>query len=103
MKFDVLFKECRSSLRLTAGLRLLSYTGLGTLSGKVIPIGSRFQLLKFYRQIFHPEYDLGVLPAHCYPRGVHNISIEHAWLRLRLDFGNNTVLEKLEYEKGALS
>ena len=25
LKFDVLFKECRSNLRLTAGLRLLSY------------------------------------------------------------------------------
>lgn len=41
-----------------------------------------------------------MLPAHCYLRSVHNISIERAWLRLRLDFGNNAILE---YEKGASS
>lgn len=48
-------------------------------------------------QIFHPEYDVDVLPAHCYLRSVHNISIERSWLRLRLDFGDNAVAE---YKKG---
>lgn len=48
--------------------------------------------------MFHPEYDLDVLPAHVYLRSVHNISIERAWLRLRLDFGNNAVFE---YQKGS--
>jgi hypothetical protein len=38
LKADVFFKECRSNLQLTVGLRLPSYTGLGTLSGKVILI-----------------------------------------------------------------
>ncbi|PPQ79723.1 hypothetical protein CVT26_016028 [Gymnopilus dilepis] len=52
------------------------------------------------RQIFFPEYDLNDLPAHCYLRSVHNISIERSWLRLRLELGNNAVLE---YEKGAES
>jgi hypothetical protein len=32
------------------------------------------------------------LPAHNDLRSVHNISSEHSWLRLRLDFGDNAVL-----------
>ncbi|KAJ2918367.1 hypothetical protein MD484_g2022, partial [Candolleomyces efflorescens] len=38
-----------------------------------------------------PEIPLNELPAVRYMRSVHNISIERAWLRLRLDWGNNVV------------
>ena len=50
-----------------------------------------------FREIFHPDMDLTVLPAHIYLRSVHNISIERSWLRLRLDLGDNAVLA---FEKG---
>ncbi|EDQ99971.1 uncharacterized protein LACBIDRAFT_334558 [Laccaria bicolor S238N-H82] len=56
-----------------------------------------YGLVNALRQIFHPDYDIGTLPAHCYLRSVHNISIERSWLRLRLDFGDNAVTE---YQKG---
>lgn len=52
-----------------------------------------------YSSIFHPEYLPHELPAHVYLRSVHNISIERAWLHLRLDFGDNAVIA---FEKGAL-
>ena len=42
-------------------------------------------------EIFTPEIPLNELPAVRYMRSVHNISIERAWLRLRLDWGNNVV------------
>jgi hypothetical protein len=31
-------------------------------------------------------------PAHVYVRSVHNIAVERSWLRLRLEFGDNTVI-----------
>ena len=59
---------------------------------------SGIQETKFNLNAFHPDYDNTVLPAHVYLRSVHNISIEQAWLRMLLDFGNNAIIE---YEKGA--
>ncbi|KAF8811845.1 hypothetical protein BYT27DRAFT_7252443 [Phlegmacium glaucopus] len=56
-----------------------------------------YGLVNALRQIFHPDYDLSVLAAHCYLRSVHNISIEWSWLQMRLDLGDNAVAE---YEKG---
>jgi hypothetical protein len=50
-----------------------------------------------YSEIFWPEYDNNDLPSHVYLKSVHNISIERAWLRLRLEFGNNAIVE---YHKG---
>jgi hypothetical protein len=44
------------------------------------------------REITHPEIDILELPARVYLRSVHNISIERAWLRLRLDWGDNAVI-----------
>ena len=38
-----------------------------------------------------------ILPAHHYVHSVHNIGIERAWLKLRLNFGDNACLA---YEKG---
>jgi hypothetical protein len=32
-----------------------------------------------------------IITAHQYVRSVHNIAIEHSWLCLRLDFGDNIV------------
>jgi len=75
------------------GMPLQTTTDCGSETTQMYGIGNAL------RQIFHPEYDINVLPAHCYLWSVHNISIERAWLRLRLEFGNNAVLE---YEKGAL-
>lgn len=45
-----------------------------------------------YRVIFHPEYDNTELPVHVYLWSVHNISIEHSWLRLQLDWCDNVDL-----------
>lgn len=56
-----------------------------------------FGLQNALREIFHPDFDGRELPAHVYLRSVHNISVERAWLRLRLDWGDNAVLV---YEKG---
>ena len=44
------------------------------------------------REIFHADFNLCELAAHIYLRSVHNISIEHLWLRLRLDWGDNAVI-----------
>jgi hypothetical protein len=41
--------------------------------------------------------DVTELPAHIYLQSVHKISIEHAWLCLSLDWGDNAVLA---FEKG---
>lgn len=49
------------------------------------------------REIFHSDVNLHELPGHIYLRSVHNISVERAWLRLRLDWGDNAVLA---FEKG---
>jgi hypothetical protein len=43
------------------------------------------------KKALFPEYDLVELPAHVYICSIHNSSIERAWLRLRLDFGDNAV------------
>ncbi|EFI28278.1 hypothetical protein CC1G_14303 [Coprinopsis cinerea okayama7 len=48
-----------------------------------------FGLANALREIFVPEIPVDELPAVRYMRSVHNISIERAWLRLRLDWGNN--------------
>jgi len=49
------------------------------------------------REIFYPDFDLAGLPAHIYLHSVHNISIEHSWLWLHLDWGDNAVIA---FEKG---
>ncbi|KZT13141.1 uncharacterized protein LAESUDRAFT_690342 [Laetiporus sulphureus 93-53] len=48
-------------------------------------------LVDALRSISHEELDNQQLPADVYLRSVHNITIEHSWLRLRLDFGDNAV------------
>lgn len=47
---------------------------------------------------FHPDLDSVETPAHVYARSVHNISIERAWLRLRMELGDSavTVFKKAE-------
>lgn len=45
-----------------------------------------------YSEIFHPDFDTDVVPAHVYLRSVHNISIERSWLRLRCEVGDNAVI-----------
>ncbi|KAF8800444.1 hypothetical protein BYT27DRAFT_7262852 [Phlegmacium glaucopus] len=51
-----------------------------------------YGLVNTLRATLFPEYDGEILPAHSYVRSVHNIAIEWSWLRLRLDWGNNTVI-----------
>lgn len=41
---------------------------------------------------FHPEINGVLTPAHIYVRSIHNISIEHSWLHLHLEFGDSTVI-----------
>jgi len=49
-------------------------------------------ILTLYSEITDPDFDPdNELPAHVYLRSIHNISIEHSWLRLRLDFGDNAI------------
>ena len=41
---------------------------------------------------FYPDIDPMETPAHVYVRSVHNIAVEHSWLCLHLEFGDNTVI-----------
>ncbi|KAJ6632401.1 hypothetical protein B0H10DRAFT_2159630 [Mycena sp. CBHHK59/15] len=51
-----------------------------------------YGIVNTLRKTFHPDIDSEELPPHMYLRSVHNISIERQWLRLRLDFGDSSVL-----------
>ena len=42
------------------------------------------------------------MPAHVYVRSVHNISIEHSWLRLRMEFGDSAVIVFEKAEKDGI-
>ena len=45
----------------------------------------------YLKEILHLNIDLQELPAHIYLHNVYNISIEHSWLQLQLDWGNSAV------------
>ncbi|KDR70412.1 hypothetical protein GALMADRAFT_230064 [Galerina marginata CBS 339.88] len=49
-------------------------------------------MAKALRESFHPDIDPKETPAHVYVRSVHNIAVERSWLRLRLEFGDSTVI-----------
>ncbi|KAG2144454.1 uncharacterized protein EDB93DRAFT_1251690 [Suillus bovinus] len=41
------------------------------------------------REIFSPNLSTDELPAHRFPKSVHNITIERGWLRVRVQWGDN--------------
>ncbi|KAF8182784.1 hypothetical protein K438DRAFT_1600522, partial [Mycena galopus ATCC 62051] len=51
-----------------------------------------YGIVNAIRDMFQPELAAAGVQAHTYLRCVHNISVECSWLRLRLDFGDNAVL-----------
>ncbi|KAJ6505041.1 hypothetical protein C8R45DRAFT_1051009 [Mycena sanguinolenta] len=63
-----------------------------------------YGIVNVIRDMFHPVLSEAGIQAHNYLRSVHNISVERTWLRLRLEFGDNAVLnfrqgiEDLKYD-----
>ncbi|KAJ6450144.1 hypothetical protein C8R45DRAFT_1065416 [Mycena sanguinolenta] len=63
-----------------------------------------YGIVNAIRDMFHPELSEAGVQAHNYLRSVHNITVERTWLRLRLEFGDNAVLnfrqgiEDLKYD-----
>ena len=45
-----------------------------------------------YREAFSPALPIDEVPAHCFLRSVHNITIERGWLNLQLQWGDNIVI-----------
>ncbi|PPQ82661.1 hypothetical protein CVT25_007551 [Psilocybe cyanescens] len=56
-----------------------------------------YGLVNALREIFFSDCDIAVVRAYEYLRSIHNVAIEQSWLRLRVDFGDNAVIE---YQKG---
>ncbi|PPQ94879.1 hypothetical protein CVT25_004622 [Psilocybe cyanescens] len=56
-----------------------------------------YGLVNALREIFFSDCDIAVVRAYEYLRSIHNVAIERSWLRLRVDFGDNAVIE---YQKG---
>ena len=54
--------------------------------------GSHFYLLFNSSESFHLDIDPMETPAHVYVQSVHNIAVEHSWLHLHLEFGDNAVI-----------
>jgi hypothetical protein len=51
----------------------------------------------FYREIFSPNLPTDELPAHCFLKSVYNITIEHGWLCVQVQWGDNV---KIFWEAG---
>ena len=66
--------------------------GWGMLYGPCFSLYLLLRLNPLISEITHPDIDIQELPAHVYLRSVHNVAIERAWLRLRLDWGDNAVI-----------
>ena len=49
-------------------------------------------LIMVLSEYFHPDIDPMEILAHVYVQSVHNIAIEHSWLHLCLEFGDNAVI-----------
>ena len=42
-----------------------------------------------YRETFFPELPVNEVPAHCFLKSIHNITIERGWSQLKLQFDAN--------------
>ncbi|KAF8236371.1 hypothetical protein L208DRAFT_1457659 [Tricholoma matsutake] len=62
-------------------------------------------IAKALHDAFHPKINGVETPAHIYVQSIHNISIEHSWLHLHLEFGDSMVIvfKKAEEDGSVMS